>query len=101
MVCTTVNLYLHPLILGSTVDLRLRYWNFDPVLGQQRQMYVPQLLPQSSVILMSISATPTIEYFSQGTAIYMGGDSAAFFARYPAPIIPLVSHIIETSLRVY
>ena len=41
---------------------------------------------------MSASATPTIEYFGQGTAIYMGGDSVAFFARYPAPVIPLVSH---------
>jgi hypothetical protein len=29
---------------------------------------------------------PAIEYFTQSTAIYMGGDAAAFNSRFPAPI---------------
>ena len=92
MVCTAANVQLHSLTLASTVVLQLRHWKFASLLGQQRQMYVRKLFFLPSVMLMNVSATPTIEYFSQGTAIYMGGSSNAFFGRYPAPILHIVSH---------
>lgn len=40
---------------------------------------------------MTLPGPAPMELFSQGTAMYAGGDSAAFFARYPAAIIKYVS----------
>lgn len=38
-------------------------------------------------------------YFTQSGALYFGGDPAAFYARYPAPIVNVVSHIILVSTK--
>jgi len=62
-------------------------------------MYVPQLLHLPSVMLMSFSATPAIEYFAQSTGLYFGGDANAFHARYPAPVTLLVSYDWHFAVR--
>lgn len=36
-------------------------------------------------------AKPTIHVFAQSTGLYVGGDQAAFFMRYPAPVTSIVS----------
>lgn len=45
----------------------------------------------SRVVLISIPAIPTIQYFLQSNVIYIGGDSDAFHSRYPAPVTRVVS----------
>ena len=45
----------------------------------------------SSVVLISILAIPTVQYFLQSNVIYIGGDSDAFHSRYPAPVTRIVS----------
>ena len=37
------------------------------------------------------TAAPSISIFTQSTAIYAGGDPAAFLARYPSPVTTIVS----------
>jgi hypothetical protein len=37
----------------------------------------------------------SITVFTQGTAMYVGGDSGSFAARYPSPVVNLVRFPVE------
>jgi hypothetical protein len=41
--------------------------------------------------------TPPLALFTQSTALYAGGDQAAFLARYPAPVTPYTLHLAITA----
>jgi hypothetical protein len=43
------------------------------------------------LIRIITTATPALQTWTQSTGLYIGGDQSAFFARYPAPVTPVVS----------
>lgn len=48
-----------------------------------------------------LSGKPTTLNFAQSTALYAGGDTAAFNARYPAPLINTVSRTAHLRRQSY
>ena len=50
-----------------------------------------QLFRSSSLVLISVPASPALQYWTQSTGLYVGGSEAAFVARYPAPATFVVS----------
>ena len=55
----------------------------------------------SSIILIGVPATPESDFFVQNTAIFTGGDEAAFNARFPAPTTLVVGLNTAISPRIY
>ena len=44
-----------------------------------------------ALVLIRLAAYPEQQVWTQSAGLYVGGDKGAFYARYPAPVTPIVS----------
>lgn len=101
MVCIATGIKLHPLTSkphlhsGTLIPLLEAY----PQAGLTLMIVRSQLFRFSSIVLICVSALPTVEHFAQNGAICVGGDAAAWFAKFgPDPVTRIVSLKISIPL---
>ncbi|TFK39516.1 hypothetical protein BDQ12DRAFT_705008 [Crucibulum laeve] len=73
-------------VTGSQRVAESDVWNIDLTTGS--------ITPQWT---NTDGSQPATDLFSQGTALYAGGDSAAFLSRYPSPLTHYTLKFIETT----
>ena len=60
-------------------------------MDQHRRMYDLQFAGYSFSYSFVPSASPTEQFFTQSTGLYVGGNADAFHSRFPAPVTLIVS----------